>query len=164
MAGRPAPGRQSASRRTAKQQSQGAPLHPKPGNGQMGKGESAQSQEMAAYLRGDLLPQQLRARRRPAGHNSPTRTTLSHLLGHHYWPSYSPHFGPMPTLTCPLPAALHRTTPRRPALVPGRHRSPTTRTRARARAARLLSQRARALQSRIEIMVYCELFIEYIIF
>ena len=55
MPGRPAPGRQSASRRTAKQKSQGAPLHPKAGMGQMGMGESEQSQEMAAYLCANLL-------------------------------------------------------------------------------------------------------------
>ena len=55
MAGRPAPGRESASRRTVKQQSQGAPLHPKAGMRQVGKGPSEQSQEMAAYLCANLL-------------------------------------------------------------------------------------------------------------
>ena len=55
VAGRPAPGRQSASRQTAQQQSQGAPLHPKAVMGQVGKGESAQSPEMAAYLCANLL-------------------------------------------------------------------------------------------------------------
>ena len=54
MAGPRAPGRQSASRRTAKQQSQRVPLHPRPGTGQVAKGESAQGREMAAYLLGKL--------------------------------------------------------------------------------------------------------------
>jgi hypothetical protein len=56
VAGPRTPGRQSASRRTAKRQSQGAPLHPKVGMGPVDKGQSQQSQEMVAYLRGDLLP------------------------------------------------------------------------------------------------------------
>ena len=50
MAGPRATGRQSASRRTAKQQSQRAPLHRRPGMGQVAKGERAQGREMAAYL------------------------------------------------------------------------------------------------------------------
>ena len=54
VAGPRTPGRQPASRRTAKQQSQRAPLHPKPGMGQAGKGQSARGREMAAYLRGNL--------------------------------------------------------------------------------------------------------------
>ena len=51
VAGPRASGRQSASRRTAKQQSQRAPLHPRPSMGQAGKGQSARGREMAAYLR-----------------------------------------------------------------------------------------------------------------
>ena len=55
MAGPRATGRQSASRRTAKQQSQRAPLHPRPSMGQAGKGQSARGREMVAYLRYNLL-------------------------------------------------------------------------------------------------------------
>ena len=54
MAGPRATGRQSASRRTAKQQSQRAPLHPQTGRGQAWKGQSARRREKVAYLRGSL--------------------------------------------------------------------------------------------------------------
>jgi hypothetical protein len=51
VAGPWAHGRQPATRCTVKQQSQRAPLHPRPGMGQAGKGQSARGREMAARWR-----------------------------------------------------------------------------------------------------------------
>ena len=75
-----APGRQSASHHTAKQQSQRAPLHPKPGMGQAGKGQSARGREMAAYLRGNLRSavddQPATRRLSPSLRKAPTKVRL----------------------------------------------------------------------------------------